>query len=659
MNVLSNALRKPQRMGTGDDELSLLQKLAPIITGKPADYAKPDFYKGAGKALGFDVVGAPGDLGYLLGSAKGIQGSVADNWGEGRPLFEGVGESMGDPRDYGVTSDALAERAGMPFTDEQTRGRIWGDMIAPAGIIRALQRLRKMEANIPDAPAREPVLGDRFPSQRGAAGPVDSLDGEASLLDYEAPIVGESIVDFTGPTDLAASLRRLPRGRGRDLTDAKRKRKASEKELKTWRALSPKEQTALAQERGQKVGRAQMAIEGRAKQARKDVEALENMRGVESTIPGARRTAYPGIYEDPSVLASQAEAQVAPENPAMKELFGVTRDDLFEMNKTRVGPKSQLLKRPASGKVPQSDVTDAVMSPENTARLLENIDVAKREAPELVKGMLPWYVMDPAYQRLVALRGEEEATRMFNQMQALTGMSSPNAGVPTELARGLAANYLTEKGRFDDFVKYGGVSAGNRANMADFPADMMDVPGHMTHSTAHAQPMQKFFDAGGVVDMDSVKVPSYIEAAGVPGRPNIPFQTKTPVGDAHFARGIGLSDARPGGDYGKSITSPELRGIEDWWYNDIAQPSGMEGVPGQALNWGLYAPQTGVTTDIGAGKLELLSEHIMKRARKTGTDPETMRDLILTGKAFGIGGAGLLGAGALGDGFLYQPETKI
>ena len=192
-------LKRPRRMGAGDGELSLLQKFAPIITGKPEDYAKPDFYKGAGKALAFDVLGAPGDLGYLLGNAKGIQESVADNWGEGRPLFENVGESMGDPRDYGVTSDALAERAGTPFTDEQTRGRIVGDMVSPVGMIRALQGLRRMEGNLPPAPEREPALGEVFRGQRGAVGPVDPLDGEALPLDrlevdYEAqPSVDEFI----------------------------------------------------------------------------------------------------------------------------------------------------------------------------------------------------------------------------------------------------------------------------------------------------------------------------------------------------------------------------------------------------------------------------------------------------------------------------------
>ncbi len=486
-------------------------------------------------------------------------------------------------------------------------------------------------------------------SQRGAVGPLRDYDVENNLIGEDDGLLS-NIESSIAPI-------KLPRGRGKDLSEAKRELKAAELELKNWRSMTPNEQQKYAKERGQKLSRADNSIKDRAKQARKNVNALENMRETKSTVPGAKRVGYPGVYKKPSQLAAESEARVAPENPAMQRLFGVNRDDLFEMNKTRVGPQSQLLKRPASGRVPTSEATDAVMSPENTARLLENIDVAKKEAPGLTKGMLPWYLMDPVFERQVELLGYDEAVRLFNQMQSMTGMTSPNSGVAMEIARGLGANYLYEKNRLDDFIKYGGIAEKNRNRVSDFPPDMMDIPGHMTHSTAHAKPMKKFLDAGGVVDMDSVKVPSYIEAAGVPGHPNIPFQTRTPVGDAHFARGIGLADARAGGDWGKSITSPELRAIEDWWYTDIAQPSGIEGVPAQALSWGLYAPQTGVKTDIGAGKLELLSEHIMRRAKQTGVTPEEMRDLILSGKAYGIGATGLLG-GLLSES-LYQPETSM
>ena len=250
MNRLTRALlSQPGRMGTGSSELSALQKIAPIITGEPGDYVKPDFYKGAGKALGFDVVGAPGDIGYLLGNAKGIGESVADNWGEGRPLFENVGESMGDPLDYGITSDALAQRAGVPFTDEQTRGRLWGDFFLPAGIIRSLRALRKAD-NLPvvhppidtyslgdgstEYLPRERPLGEKFRSQRGAAGPagpVDPPDGEVPLLDVD--------LDFEAPDYLPAP-------------KPKAKPKAKPK---TKKAISNVDYRSVSEEEAQKMAR--------------------------------------------------------------------------------------------------------------------------------------------------------------------------------------------------------------------------------------------------------------------------------------------------------------------------------------------------------------------------------------------------------------------
>ena len=48
---------------------------------------------------------------------------------------------------------------------------------------------------------------------------------------------------------------------------------------------------------------------------------------------------FPGIFQHPNELAAQAEAMVADEHPALKYLFGVTRDDLSQMGKqgTRQG----------------------------------------------------------------------------------------------------------------------------------------------------------------------------------------------------------------------------------------------------------------------------------------------------------------------------------
>ena len=77
---------------------------------------------------------------------------------------------------------------------------------------------------------------------------------------------------------------------------------------------------------------------------------------------------------------------------------------------------------------------------------------------------------------------------------------------------------------------------------------------------------------------------------------------------------------------------PEYRTFSPWFRQNVAQPLGIEAVPTQALTWGAYAPQTGVKTPIGAGKLELLSQRIWERAQQLGVDPHWLRDQVLLGQ---------------------------
>jgi hypothetical protein len=91
-----------------------------------------------------------------------------------------------------------------------------------------------------------------------------------------------------------------------------------------------------------------------------------------------------------------------------------------------------------------------------------------------------------------------------------------------------------------------------------------------------------------------------------------------------------------------------------WWQNQIAAPMGLEPVPAQAVIWGAGSGATGVTSPIGAGKLELLSQQIGKTARRLNVSPETARDMIIRGQThagyidpelaalLGIGAGGLL-----------------
>jgi len=193
---------------------------------------------------------------------------------------------------------------------------------------------------------------------------------------------------------------------------------------------------------------------------------------------------------------------------------------------------------------------------------------------------------------------------------------------------------LAARGDFDLFKRFGGLSFDKRGS--DFPQELQYVIGHPYHKTSQARPMENFLRAGQV-DMKSAKVPSYVLASGVP---ETGFQTAWPVGDAHFSRLIGLADVRPS-QFRKGVevlpnasaTVPEMVDIAPWFRREIALPTGHEGVPAQAIVWGAGSGATGVTSPIGATKLELLSGQIAEAAKRLGVSPEEARDLVLRGMA--------------------------
>lgn len=353
----------------------------------------------------------------------------------------------------------------------------------------------------------------------------------------------------------------------------------------------------------------------------------------EQTVTNPLRNAFPGIYKRPDVIAQEAAARVAPESPALKQLFGVTRDDLYQMGKGRVGNVPGLLPGAAANPKGSRAAMD-VMNPRNEQRLLDVLKESEKY-PELVRGMDPWYIMDPAYQRLEQLVGPAEAVKRYRQLNTLTGMASPGSDVLTEMNRGTAANYLATQGRFGDFINYAGKPIGARG--ADFPEDLRAVMGHPYHRTAQAIPMQQYLDTGAV-QMSSPKVPAYIQASGVP---QTGFQTDLPVGDAHWSRAVGLADTRGAATRkgqsvipGASVSNPEMSTLAPWWKDKIAGQAGLESVPAQARTWGAFSPQTGVESPIGAPKLELLSIKIMEAANRYGVTPEQARDMILKGEGY-------------------------
>lgn len=343
-----------------------------------------------------------------------------------------------------------------------------------------------------------------------------------------------------------------------------------------------------------------------------------------------QRTAYPDIYGRPDEIARRAAERAAPEDPAMLDLFGVTRNDLYEMSKTpRVNPSIVRLPEKARG----SEAAENVITDRNRQRLTDTMGEALKY-PELSEGMLAWYNLDPAYQRLQQI--SNDAPRDFQRMNTFSGMASAGSDVMTELQRGSLARYLDEQGRFEDFAKYG-----TQPNQAGAPEDMRGVVGHPYSSTAHAIPMRHYSETGEI-GIKAPKVPPYIQSS----TPQELGGTWTvPVGDAHFSRAVGLADTRKGQEYGKSVSTPELTTLMPWW-SRIARDVGVQEVPAQALTWGVFSPATGVETAVGAPKLELIAKAIMRRANELGVDPKVVRDAFLTGRMrLSVAGAGA-GAGA-------------
>lgn len=354
----------------------------------------------------------------------------------------------------------------------------------------------------------------------------------------------------------------------------------------------------------------------------------------DATVMRPQRIAYPGIYQNPKELVAEAASRVAPEDPIMRQLFGVTRDDLWQMSQ-QGQRQGNITDRPfnAAAKAKGAAHAGEVMNPRNTQRL-QNIIQEAQKYPDLYQGMGAWYTMDPLFKRFEQIYGPERAIAEYNRFNILTGMASPGSEVLTEFNRGTAANWLANTGRFEDFRKFGGLAEFRRGK--DFPEDMRAVIGHPYHSTAHSGPMGKYLQSGAL-DMGSAKVPSYIRASGVP---QTGFQTQWPVGDAHWSRLVGLPDVR-GATTKKGVESvpnasasvPEMTALGPWWRSQVAGPMNLEAVPAQAIVWGAGSGATGVTSPIGAPKLELLAQQIQRAAKRMNVSPETARDMIIRGQA--------------------------
>lgn len=356
------------------------------------------------------------------------------------------------------------------------------------------------------------------------------------------------------------------------------------------------------------------------------------------TVADPHRMMYPGIYENPRKIAQEAAARVASEDIDMKRLWGVSRGDLDEMAKGRKGNRDpDVYQGPGVARGALS--AQNIQTPQNTQRLQDILAEAGKHRG--LKHADAWYILDPVYQRMEKLFGPQEAKGRFERFNTLMGMASPGSEVMTEIQRGTAANMKAEQGKFDEFLKY----AGTPREFRKGPEDLRRVEAHPYHRTSQAEPMQKYLETGKIQSKEA-KVPAYVQASGVP---ETGFQTRGPVADSHFSRGVGLADTRKGPtDVASSASRPEYHTLQPWWENEVAGEMGLESVPAQARLWTALGPRTGVSSDLGQGKLELLTKQIMKAAKRLGITPEHARDLILSGKEHAGMIAATAGVGAAG-----------
>tara|TARA_R110000824_G_scaffold3490_1_gene16511 strand:+ start:503 stop:1939 length:1437 start_codon:yes stop_codon:yes gene_type:complete len=369
------------------------------------------------------------------------------------------------------------------------------------------------------------------------------------------------------------------------------------------------------------------------RQARKTKEMLQAetelaKRGhsFAEVLGGRQRMDYPGIYKAPDQIVEEANRMVGPESGAMEDLFGVTRQDLYDTAINRKGNVDYNF--PGASANPRGAASaQNIMTDENAERLVSALN-ANRGTP-LEQGMTGWYVMDPAYKRLEEIHGPVEAKRLYDRFNIVTGIHSANADVISEMRRGTAANMMLDKGNPQAYIDYAGMPAKTRAAMPEVPPELQGVPGHMGHKTAHGVPFKKYA-LTGFYGSKSPKVPTYIQASRVP---DIGFQTNLPVGDAHFSRAVGLADVRTNASPAASWTTPEGQTMSPWFQQQVASGAGYQPVSAQSNLWGLFGPQTGVKTQIGATKLELLADEIILTADRMGISPEEARDLVLSGKA--------------------------
>src|SRR5262249_11929771 len=106
-----------------------------------------------------------------------------------------------------------------------------------------------------------------------------------------------------------------------------------------------------------------------AKAATGDAPAAPKL--VRGLINPKEEAPYPGIFKHPRKLAQEAAERVEEEHPALYQLFGVRRHELYEIGQQgrRVGNMEPSYYKPEI--VRPSYVSERIMTPQNAQRLID------------------------------------------------------------------------------------------------------------------------------------------------------------------------------------------------------------------------------------------------------------------------------------------------
>lgn len=349
--------------------------------------------------------------------------------------------------------------------------------------------------------------------------------------------------------------------------------------------------------------------------------------GGRTTVRDPQRKAYPDIYAPRREIIERGAEQIAPETPAMEQLFGVTRRDLDDLTWLKQEKHENI-------DIPVYQTTDRggqhtlnVMTPANEMRLMDTLALAA--ADPRFAGSYGWYLSDPLLQRFIAELGPQLGNERYMQFMQIGSALSSGSAVPQEIKRASEAfRQLVNTGDLRNFTQ----------------GQLPEGYGHIYHGTAHRSQLETLQDTGQIYTpeslMDSPKTPNYLHSKT---GENLLYPTQ----DAHFVRGTGLADVRPSADTG-SISKLEAKKMREWYAGRVAEPLGMRGSPAQALLWNVLAPATGVKTQVGKPFLELFSDAVVREAQRTGKKPNDVLVDFMHGRgrlsaAFGAAvGAGLL-----------------